>query len=300
MSGYITASNSVQTDTIDTLSATALNIGTSSATSINIGKSSIAVKSSNILMSANKIDSATGNGVLSIGTVNGSTTPTDIAVFIGKNTNTTRVQGRLQATYIDGLSSGGGTADLYLQANSTGSVRVGATSGCVFDDAGATIAGLSIYQIGGDPALDTDSLPLKIATDTTSSVLMGNIVTPVTIDTSDFKMAINGSYGTAGQVLTSQGSASSATWTTPTTLYKSGSISNPNATTRTLQAFGYTFTSTNPPKVYLTYDAGSSSTSILTYCVAGIDGVAGAWTGFYYLTSTAGASGSQLNWLATL
>jgi hypothetical protein len=101
--------------------------------------------------------------------------------------------------------------------------------------------------------------------------------------------------GTAGQVLTSGGSGGSLTWATA---FQSGSFIPTYSSSASVAspAFGTTFTTTLPPTVLLTCDVGTG-TNIVIPCVAGFQGSAGAWTGFYYLLSASGAT--KLNYFAS-
>jgi hypothetical protein len=107
--------------------------------------------------------------------------------------------------------------------------------------------------------------------------------------------------GTAGQVLTSGGSGGSLTWATASGggSFQSGSFVPTYSSTASVASpvFGTTFTTTLPPTVLLTCDVGTGSTNIVIPCVAGFQGSAGAWTGFYYLLSASGAT--NLNYFAS-
>jgi len=133
-----------------------------------------------------------------------------------------------------------------------------------------------------------------------STVNIGNSFKTVSIgDLIDLKkVSISSSRGVAGEALLSGGPSGNVTWGTIVS-YKTGFVDAPSASTRTLVTFGYTFTSTATPYVYLTYDGGSSATTIVVVGVAGFQGSANAWTGFYYLTSSAGGAGTKMYWLAT-
>lgn len=105
------------------------------------------------------------------------------------------------------------------------------------------------------------------------------------------QLLLNGSAGTASQVLTSGGAAGTLSWATPASapVYQKGTIATPSAASTT-----YTFPTafvTTIPTVILTPDAGTGSTTIYTVSLAGV-----TLTGFTYLVSGAGLA--NLNWYA--
>ena len=148
--------------------------------------------------------------------------------------------------------------------------------------------------------------PIYIGPNNASVVILGNTNCPIIANgllnasnLSTRMLNLTNGRGEIGQVLTSGGSAGSVSWGTAGPSYKTGTINEPSASTRTLQSFGYTFTSPLPPNVYLTYDGGNNATNIVAISLAGFEGVANNWTGFYYLTSTPGGVGTKIYWLAT-
>lgn len=169
---------------------------------------------------------------------------------------------------VNHIETVGATDELKIGIDSTGLVTLGSGNNSVLI---ADAIGIYTDMLTGDNFIDILNGP--------SSLFIGTNANGITI-------------GSSGIPIILEGQVSIST---------SGSIPTPNATTaRVAQSFGTTFTSTLPPKVYLTYDAGSTSTNIITVCLAGFVGIAGAWTGFYYLTSTssAGVADSKLNWVA--
>lgn len=289
---FITATNALQTNSIDRVTAGQLVIGGTNATSIALNEptSVTGLLTANTGISTNSIQSILTTDQIEIGTVrssNGADPNLNPAIKIGKSGNTVRIgnngSGKLQVNNIDTVPSDN---VLYICAdNDSNGSQINMLNNLYVNSAISVVAcSLLFLNNGADSIIDVDgNYPLRIAPDPAifpetlcNAIFLGNTSIPATI---------------SGSSITLVGQVSIST---------SGSIPTPNATTRTLQAFGTTFTGTLPPKVYLTYDAGSSSTSIVTVCLAGFDGIAGAWTGFYYLTSTssAGIVGSKLNWIA--
>jgi hypothetical protein len=109
---------------------------------------------------------------------------------------------------------------------------------------------------------------------------------------------MSGSYGVLNQkyntllalILKGNYSASS---------YQSGYIDTIVVGVATFQSFDSNFTSNDAPLVFLTYDNGSGSTTIINVGLAGITGGAGAWTGFNYLASATGSATAKIYWIAT-
>ncbi len=327
----ITASLSIQTDTIDALSSlstSAVKIGTVTKTGNNIVIGRTGTGTANSQTTINGSDSTsvglntqylnalTNTGVINIGNYRNET-----GVVIGKTV----------PTYSITLNSDGGHP---LKTNVIDTINTGdtLTIGSAYASQITVGSGINTVVVGdafyiynntetNDAFLDVANTPASIYIGTNTEITPTGInigQTGVTTTVKDNLTITNGtntmtfatssgrqlllgdSAGVSGQILVSGGPTGDITWANGG-FYVTGSIATPNATTRTLQAFGYTFTSTLAPKVYLTYDAGSASTSIVTTCLAGIDGVAGAWTGFYYLTSINSSAivGSKLNWLAS-
>lgn len=108
------------------------------------------------------------------------------------------------------------------------------------------------------------------------------------------KFLLSSSYGTAGQLLASGGSAGTASWVTTTfgPTIQSGSISSPTFSgTPTFYPFPSSFSSI--PIVTLTVDNNNSSSAIIILC--GLASV--SVSGFYYLISS--STTGKLNWTAT-
>lgn len=109
------------------------------------------------------------------------------------------------------------------------------------------------------------------------------------------KIILGSSYGTAGQVLVSGGSAGSAGWSTINlvNLMISGSISSPTfSATPTFYTFPTAFSSI--PNVVLTVDNNNSASAVIFLC--GLASV--TTTGFYYLISS--STTGKLNWNASV
>ena len=271
----IFSSQSILTNSVDTIVAGALTIG-GTATSIALTDN---VTASGTLGVTGLTTATGGIRTLDIDTIGtnilnensrmaiGTTRATELTI-VKTSYSTIINSGDAFPLRVSNIEAVGGTDELKIGRDSTGLVSLGSANNSV-----SIADAIYIYTDTGTDTMyiDTNSspAPFLIGTSTATAITIGSSGIPITL---------------AGQV----------------SISASGTIATPNATTRVAQAFGTTFTSTLPPKVYLTYDAGATSTNIITVCLAGFVGVAGAWTGFYYLTSTssAGVADSKLNWVA--
>jgi hypothetical protein len=238
------------------------------------------------------LDAGAGNGDIYIGQ---NSVEQEGSIFIFEELYIQRITdpNPLVGTAIN-FSLEGDTTILNLCASvgSSSNVNIGG-SGSQVKLYGGSYIGINDYSVGGF----NDTFVSVASTDNQNAMRFHS--------NKNFNRFSSSIVSTGGTAVANEGAleitAKTITLTGQVSISASGTIPTPDASTvRVLQAFGTTFTSTLPPKVYLTYDAGATSTNIITVCLAGFGGVANAWTGFYYLTSTssAGVADSKLNWVA--
>ena len=226
----------------------------------------------------NGTSSQSYGGALTSGTLNLATAITTGNINIGSSTATNQVN--------------------------IGGVLVGAnainpeTNGTNFQIASTNTSGS--IDIGSSQTSGVLNIGTNVLRTVTGEINLGNPAnaSPLVIAGASVKVAIGGSYGSAGNVLTSGGSVGSVTWSPAggSSTIINGKILNPvySATTPQLYTFSSPFTGTIP-NVVLTVNNGSSSSA--TIILAGLASV--SLTGFYYVISATPPAGSTLNWFAT-
>lgn len=285
----LTATSGMVTNTIDTITSTGLTIGGTTANAITIGSSTTTPP---IVIDTASILNSNATPAISIGTSASTKT-----IKIGNNTN---------SVHLASLDVTG--QELNNIVPTTGAISIGfsQTSGVLGLGNGASRSGAvnicdgtsstAIVNIGTGTTRN-GAINVGTGTSALGGVNIGSTTNSVDVKGTSVKISAGAGYGTAGNVLLSGGSGASASWGS---LFQSGSISTPVAGVATLQAFPTTITTSNSPVVILTYDYGAGATNIVNVGLAGFQGGTGAWTGFYYLTSSSGVASSKINWIAII
>ncbi len=296
------SSVNILTNNIQNIDGQSLNIGSESNCNIYInkydsGNNNTIYGDTNIYGVLNVTNGIISDSIMTIN--NNNDVSIELGTLGGMNPVTINtdliLNGKIQmgSAGIDTYTSGD---IINIGQSNAGTINIGNTTTSTLTQIGGTIninskfGGVNIGTSIPSPGINTNNI--KIGRDQLS---LGGTSTTSLRGLLDLTNGI----GNIGQVLISGGSAGSVSWGAPGPTYITGTINTPSASTRTLQSFGYTFASTLPPNVYLTCDGGNNATTILVAGLAGFEGVSNNWTGFYYLTSTAGGVGTKIYWLAT-
>lgn len=144
----------------------------------------------------------------------------------------------------------------------------------------------------------TGTLSIAGLSTRSASISVGSLTntSAITIAGQSIKLGINGSYGTAGQVLTSGGSGS-MTWTTGGGGSSVQSGETP-AITATSGTVSYTTSFATKPNVVLSYNT-NGTTIFIPIGLSSHTIVGGLYTGFTWASASTSATGT-ITWFSTL
>lgn len=255
-----TASNTISTNIIDTTTAGALTIGDATATSILLG-SSTAGRTPTIVIDTLSVANTNASPAIAIGTSSSVKT-----IKLGIATSSVHCSSvEIKGSAINNIT------------NSTGNVSIGdlQTDGILNLGSGTSRTATGVINIGNPSAT----------------------IAPIVIGGSSVKLAIAGSYGTAGQVLTSGGSGASMTWGASSPFSKGAitSITSGALTSYTFPTAIPKTVSVSAPDIILT-GANNGTSVIVPITVGAVAGDTTNWTGFSYVTSGSGLT--RISWIA--
>lgn len=255
-----TASNTIATNIIDTTTAGALTIGNTTATSILLGSST-----------------AGRTPTIVIDTLSVANTNADPAIAIGTSSSVKTIKLGIASSSVHCSSLDIKGSAINNISNATGNISIGdlQTDGILNLGAGTLRTATGVINIGNPSAT----------------------IAPIVIGGSSVKLAINGSYGTAGQVLTSGGSGATMTWGASAPFSKGAItvITNGALTAYTFPTPIPKTVSVSAPDIIIT-GANGGTNLIVPVTVGVVTEDATNWTGFSYVTSGAGLT--RISWIA--
>lgn len=253
----------VKGDTVDVESDTGINIGINSSANIQIGPN--------------------GGGLtplIVIDTLSTANTNADPAIAIGTSASTKTIK-------INNGSSSVHCSSVDLRGSTINNIT-------------GTTGALSIGNLQTDGILNIGTLATRTAT---GAINIGNTAnaSPIDIAGASVKIAINGSYGTAGNVLTSGGSGGTMTWAPAggggSSIQRGETaVASMNSTSGTVT---YASTFATKPYVVLSFNTNGGTTFIPIGVVSHQTGTGGVYTGFTWGSASTSAT-ATITWYATI